>query len=101
MNVVGKVDSIESSVNRHGGSIHGLRSRKADESDVERVEERVESDEREREEDMTQVDKRLDAQEAAIRELREENEQLRAMLEAVQEEMAKGRLDRLRERFGG
>lgn len=97
-----QVDENESELGYQSGHIHGLRDRKADESDVERVDERLDEAEQERAEDMDHVERRIDAQEDAIRDLREdvqtlqeENEQLRSELEVLREQVIVVRLRRL------
>lgn len=97
-----EVDSISTRIEYHSGSLDGLRSRKADESDVERVETALDEVE-------NQSVNRLDAHESSIRDLREQIEELQDALSAAEEknaelqaeieEMQRGRLDRFMDRF--
>lgn len=94
-----RMDSTESTAVRNNDWVISLRDRKADESDVEQLEERVDAITKQQRESVNRFDGRLTEQGEEIAALREENQQLRSVVAELREEMDRGVIDRAQDRW--
>lgn len=83
-----RIESIETSIEYHSGSLNGLRERKADEKDLEELQEQLTASEQQREDAFDHHRQRLDGLEMGIDEVREEIAQLRQENEQLRSELA-------------
>ncbi len=94
-----QTDSIDTSVEYHSGSLQGLRDRKADEADVEDLDDemnsRIEELKEQQKESVNYLGGKIEELREEIAELQQENEELWEVIEKMQ----RGRIEKFRDRF--
>ena len=97
--LVEKVGDVEVTAGQNRGSINGLARRKADESDVENLDEelksRIENVREQQQESVNYLGEKIEELREEIADLQQENEELRTEIEKMQ----RGRIEKFRDRF--